>query len=247
MPSDWYQHFFQGVPLDAWSAIIRRQTPAEADFIESVLNVQKGGRVLDVPCGDGRLSIELARRGYKMTGADLSEDCLRRAREQTTAEKVSVEWLWADMRDLPWQAEFDGAFCFGNSFTYLPHAEMRRFLSSLSRALKPGARFLVDTGMAAESILLNLQEREWVHADDIYMLLEHEYVPAESRVDTKYTFLRNGVTETRESHHWVYTIAEIRRLLDDAGLATVSLFGSLDKAPFEVGDPRLLMVGERRT
>src|SRR5437764_454779 len=106
-------------------------TCADADFIEKALNVAPGARLLDVPCGNGRHSIELTRRGYRMTGIDLSQEFLDAAR----ASGVDAEWRFGDMRDLKLETEqFDGAFCFGNSFCYLDFVNANAFLKSVAKA-----------------------------------------------------------------------------------------------------------------
>lgn len=64
-------------------------------------------------------------------------------------------------------------------FGYLEPEGTRAFVSSLARTLKPGARFALDTGMTAESILPNLQEKQWARLDDILFLEENRYLPLE--------------------------------------------------------------------
>jgi SAM-dependent methyltransferase len=179
-------------------------------------------------------------------GVDLSREGIAEARERAGQTGVSVAWRHSDMRDLPWESEFDGAFCFGNSFGYLEPEGTRAFVRAVARALRPGARFALDSGMAAESVLPNLREREWSRIDDILFLEENRYRAAESCVETMYTFVRGGETHTRTGLHWVYTLREIRGLLAEAGLVTRDLCRSLEGEPFEVGSPYLLLVAEKR-
>ncbi len=81
-PTDWWNGFFTGLFADFWRAVIPAEhTLAEVDFLEKVLALAPGSRVLDVPCGHGRHSLELARRGYRVTGLDFSTDLLGSARE----------------------------------------------------------------------------------------------------------------------------------------------------------------------
>src|SRR3984885_4240904 len=190
MQSNWQEAFFRGVALDAWRYILKPEmTRTEVDFLERVLNIEAGGNILDVPCGNGRHAIELASRGYRTTGLDLSEEFIAEARQ---ASPHPIRWVQDDMRSLPWVSTFDGAYCFGNSFGYLSWDESRQFLSAVARALKPGARFIIDTGMAAESILPSLARNRWFRLGDILMLSENRYHPAESRLDIDYTFVRDG-------------------------------------------------------
>ena len=153
MQSNWQETFFRGVALDAWRRILNPEmTRTEVDFLERALGVDSGAQILDVPCGNGRHAIELAGRGYNMTGLDLSDEFIAEARHATPLP-VLGEGRYAL---LPWVSEFDGAYCFGNSFNYLTWEETRQFLAAMARSLKPGARFVVDTGMAAESLLPSL-------------------------------------------------------------------------------------------
>src|SRR4051812_39531786 len=154
MNPTWYQSFFSGVIVDMWrDAASPEQTRLEVDFLEKNLQLQPGQRILDVPCGFGRHSLELTRRGYRMTGVDVSTEMLTVAKMLAAEAGAGIEWRAAEMRDLAWQSEFDAAFCLGNSFGYLDRDGTRNFLSALSRSLKKGARFAFDYGMAAECIL----------------------------------------------------------------------------------------------
>ena len=111
MNQNWHIDFFRGVALDMWRiAMSPEQTRAEADFLQKALRVSAPSHLLDVPCGNGRHSVELARRGHRVTGVDRSEEFIAEAR--ASGASLEATWLEADMRQLPWRAEFDGAFCF---------------------------------------------------------------------------------------------------------------------------------------
>src|SRR5712664_925306 len=119
MQTNWWEHFFHGVALDFWRAAISAElTRAEADFLAKQLLLNNSGKVLDVPCGNGRLSVELAQRGIALTGVDIATEFMDEAKRRSTQHGVNVDWCTQDMRNLPWPGNFDGAFCFGNSFGY---------------------------------------------------------------------------------------------------------------------------------
>ncbi len=115
----------------------------------------------------------------------------------------------------------------------------------MAGTLKPGARFIVDTGMAAESILPALLNRRWHHLAGIFVLSENRYHPAEGRLDIDYTFIRDGVAETRPSSSFVFTVAELCHLHREAGLEPEQLLGSIEGTPFTLGSPRLILVSVR--
>ena len=246
MDPKWYESFFQGIALEMWrKAVSPEQTRLEVDFLERVLRLQAGFRVLDVPCGLGRHSLELASRGYRLASVDLSPQMIEEGRAAAIDAGLEIEWRNADMRDLSWKSEFDAGFCFGNSFGYLDPDGTRGFLQAVSRALKPGARLALDYGIAAECILPRLREREWAQVEDILFLEENRYHVAESCIETTYTFVRDGETKTQKGLHWVYTVREVREFLREAGLQTQDLFGSLDGDRYEVGSPLLLLVAQK--
>jgi SAM-dependent methyltransferase len=243
MQPSWQVNFFRGVALELWRRVMSpEQTRAEVEFLERVLRIPLGAQLLDVPCGNGRHALEFATRGYLMTGVDLSEEFIAEVRDKSSAP---ARWVCGDMCELPWISEFDGAYCFGNSFGYLDRPNVCKFLSRIARALKPNARFAVETGMAAESILPGLLKTRWFKAGDIFMLSENQYHPAEGRLDIDYTFIQGGAVETRPTCSYVFTVAEMCRMHEEAGLEPVDLLGSTGGEPFQLGSQRLILVSQK--
>ena len=246
MKTEWFETFFQGAAVDFWTrAMPPALTLADVDFLEKTFDVKPGGRLLDVPCGNGRHSIELARRGYRVTGIDLSEEFLAAARAE-----LDADWRLGDMRALFSDgsleaAAFDGAFCFGNSFGYLDHAGVAAFLSALAIALKPGARLAIETSMCAESILPTLVQKRWHRMGDLIILSENRYDAQYSRLDIDYTFVRDGFIETRPTSSYVFTVAELDRMLAAAGFEVLTRHGSVAGEPYQLGMPRLVIVAKR--
>jgi SAM-dependent methyltransferase len=243
LKSEWFETFFQGPAVDFWTrAMTPAFTLADVDFLEKALEVNPGARLLDIPCGNGRHSIELGRRGYRTTGIDLSDEFLAAARTE-----LDADWRKGDMRELEVEpSAFDGAFCFGNSFGYLDHTGVAAFLSALAGALKPGAKLVIETGMTAESILPTLVQKRWHRFGDLIILSENRYDPWESCLNIDYTFVRGGVIETRPTAHYVFTSAGLRRMLGAAGFETLSFHGGMADEPYQLGSPRLVIIARRR-
>ena len=130
----WWQNFFTGSVLDfVRESRDRDTTYAEAYFVEQALSVPQGAKILDVPCGAGRLSMEMAARGYQLTGVDISAGLLEDAQRSAKEQSVEISWEQRDMRDLPWAGEFDAAFCFWSSFGYFDEVGNAEFPRSVSR------------------------------------------------------------------------------------------------------------------
>ena len=243
---DWYKDFFDGVVLDMWRlATPEAATLVDVEFLERELALEPGARVLDAPCGFGRHSIELAGRGYEVSAIDISEQMIEGATAAAAEQGVEVAFRQADMRDLPGDGSFDAAFCFGNSFGYLTPVGNREYLQTVADSLRPGGRFAMHSGMVAESVLPGLEERGWSPIGDLLFLEENRYDAAESCLETVYTFVRDGEVTTRTARHWIYTLRELRQLLDDVGLGTIAIYSSQEGAPFELGSPQLLIVTEK--
>jgi 2-polyprenyl-3-methyl-5-hydroxy-6-metoxy-1,4-benzoquinol methylase len=213
--SNWWENFFEGVAVDLWlHALPPEHTEREADFLARTLAVPSGAELLDVPCGAGRLSLALAQRGYQVTGVDWSVEFLNHARSSDT--RHGVTWERRDMRDLPWRARFDGAFCFGNSFGYLDDEGNAAFLRAVAAALKPGARFVLETPMVLENLLGHLQDRAWWKVGEIRLLVVNQYDHTRERLDIEYTFVANGRVDVRNGSHRAYSYRELVALLEAA-------------------------------
>jgi SAM-dependent methyltransferase len=198
MNTSWWEHFFEGAAVDLWlRAMPAEHTEREADFIARTLAAPAGGELLDVPCGGGRLSLALDRRGYRLTGVDWS----------------------TEFRDLPWRGRFDGAFCFGNSFGYLDDEGNAAFLRAVAAALKPGARFILETPMVLENLLGHIQERAWWQVEDMRLLVVNKYDAATQRLDTEYTFLSDGRLDVKTGSHRAFTFRELVDLIRGAGFS----------------------------
>ena len=247
MQPEWFETFFQGVAVEFWNrAIPPALTLTEVDFLEKALAPPRGASLLDIPCGSGRHSVELARRGYHMTGIDLSADFLNSARARATEAHVQMDLRHGDMRNPNLDAEsFDGAICLGNSFPYLDRPGVTAFLAALSSAIRPGGRLVIDTGCAAESILPTLLPQRWHRFDDIIVTSKASYIAAASRLDIDYTFIQGGKIETRPSSSYVFTVAELTRMLAEAGFEVVSLAGGFAGERYELGSPRLVLTAQR--
>src|SRR5262249_43713435 len=164
---------------------------------------------------------------------------------RAAAQGLEAEFHQRDMRDLPWEDVFDAAYCFGNSFSYFDDAGNAAFLRAVARALKPGATFVLDSGLTAESIFPHLLTNTWAQLGPIWFLAQRQYDPTRGILRADYTFLREGTVETRSAFYRIYCLHELLALCDQAGFVEPSTFSSFDRQPFTLGSPRLLLVVKR--
>ncbi|HZI65417.1 MAG TPA: class I SAM-dependent methyltransferase [Thermoanaerobaculia bacterium] len=245
MTDEWWNDFFSGLVVDFWRAAMTPEvTDAEATFLADRLALSPGDRVLDVPCGDGRLALALAVRGCRVTGVDISEEFLTAGRNEATARGLDVSWHRAEMRDLPWREEFQAAYCAGSSFGYLDDAGNADFLSALSKSLAPGGRFFIDC-KAAESILPSFRESYEMTVGDIRFGSVNCYDPATGTLENLYTISRGDRVEKKRAMTRIYSASEILRLLTDAGFGNFETYGSVEGEPFRLGSPRLFVIAQK--
>ena len=143
----WYEALFENYGEKYDKEVYTRGTAGECDFIESELNFDKSLKILDVGCGTGRHAIELAKRGYSVTGVDLSESQLKRAQEKAVAANVRVDFRRMDARKLAFDVEFDAAImlCEGG-FSLMETDEMNfEILKCATRSLKSNGKFIFTT------------------------------------------------------------------------------------------------------
>jgi cyclopropane fatty-acyl-phospholipid synthase-like methyltransferase len=246
MNSNWYKTFFHGVALELWRrAATPEMTREEVDYLLSELNAPPGANLLDVPCGNGRHSLEMASRGFRVTGCDISSDFITEATAAAASKGLAATFHERDMREIPSGESFDGGWCLGNSFGYLTHEGTRQFLKSVATTLRTGARFILETRMSAECFLPKFQQKREMLVGDIEVTVHNSYDATQSRLSTDYIFEHAGKSETHSSVHQIYTAGEIRRLLAESGLETIVVHGSTGGEPFTLNSPDAVFVTQR--
>jgi len=143
----WYESLFENYAKTYDRESFTRGTTGECDFLEKELNKDKTLKILDVGCGTGRHAIELTKRGYDVTGIDLSESQLARAREKAKAHQLTIDFQRQDARNLPFCNEFDVAImlCEGG-FPLMETDEMNyEILKNVTKALRDKAKFIFTT------------------------------------------------------------------------------------------------------
>jgi 2-polyprenyl-3-methyl-5-hydroxy-6-metoxy-1,4-benzoquinol methylase len=143
----WYEQLFENYGLQYDNESFVHGTHGECNFIETEIGFDKSRRILDIGCGTGRHTIELTKRGYKVTGIDLSDSLLKRAGEKALNENLVIDFRKHDARNLPFNSEFEVAImiCEG-AFPLMETDEMNfQILQGAANALKPGGKFIFTT------------------------------------------------------------------------------------------------------
>lgn len=242
---NWYATIFEDIGED-FEIIFAGQMPrtgAQVEFAIQALRLAPGARVLDIACGVGRHSIELARRGYHVTGLDLSPTLLKIAAERAERAGVEVNWVRADMREIPFTQEFDAAFNIFSSWGYLESEdEDQKVLTAVARALKPGGVFLLETAHR-DWMIRHFQSHAWSEGVGVLVLEDRVLDLLSGRLLSTWTAIYNdGRRRQWQVNTRHYTAAELRRMLESAGFTISQSFGGYDGAPLTLESPRLILV-----
>ena len=246
--TEWWQEFFHG----PWGEFQAKGFPfppetalSEVDFLVSTLDLKAGDSVLDLACGTGRHSVELAARGLDMTGIDFNPTVLDVARRTAGERSVSVHFLELDMRELSGAGLYDAAISFWTSFGYFEdEADDLRVAQRVAAALKPGGRFLIDL-QVTESVLPRFQERRWVWFDEERpkrLLEEASFDIDTGRVDCEWTFIEDETVRSSRSSIRLYSYRELCELLREAGFRQFEGLETVTGTPFRLGSRRLSLV-----
>jgi 2-polyprenyl-3-methyl-5-hydroxy-6-metoxy-1,4-benzoquinol methylase len=250
----WYESLFENYAQKYDNETFTQGTMGECDFIEQEINFNKSLKILDIGCGTGRHSIELTRRGYQVTGVDLSESQLARARGKAENQQLIIPFIQADARNLSFDQEFDVVImlCEGG-FPLMETDEMNfEILRSAGRSLKPKGKLIfttlnglfplyhsVEEFCAGNSVDGNATYRS--NTFNLMTFRDHNITEVEDD---------SGNLKTLDCNERYYVPSEITWLLKSLGFSRIEIFSAklgafsrTDKLTTE--DFEMLVIGEK--
>jgi SAM-dependent methyltransferase len=220
------------------------RSEADAKLVARLLSLEPGMKVLDVPCGEGRIAGRLARLGCEVVGVDASERFLDLARQQWP----KVTFSRRDMRELPFESEFDAIVNWFTSFGYFDRQTNDAVLRSFARALRPGGKLLLEfhnPGRLERLVELAGGSSASVMERDGNLIADRiTYDPADGFSRTERFIVREGRVRRLEFRLEQIPAERLVPRLRDAGFEEVSLFGQ-GGGELEPEGPRLIALARR--
>ncbi|MFO7447321.1 MAG: class I SAM-dependent methyltransferase [Ignavibacteriaceae bacterium] len=249
-----YEELFENYGQKYDNESFTKGTLGECDFIEKEISYNKSIKILDLGCGTGRHSIELTKRGYNVTGVDLSDSQLKRAKEKAAGQNLQITFLKHDARDLPFVSEFDVVImlCEGG-FPLMETDEMNyQILQNASKALKQSGKFIFTTLNGLFPLSHSIEEFVNSTTDDgnaSYHKNSFDLMTFRDFNITKVEDDSGNVKELKCSERY-YVPSEITWMLKSLGFRKIDIFGAKlgvfsreDKLTTD--DFEMLVIGEK--
>jgi SAM-dependent methyltransferase len=244
----WWEELFNDDYLRTMEKVTDAQVGTEVDFIETSLGLERGGTMLDLACGTGRQAIELARRGYEVVAFDLSLQMLARAGDEAQERDVKLNFVQGDMRDMTFEAQFDGVYCWNTAFGYFDEEKNAHVIDRVHRALKAGGLFLLDV-VNRDFIVRQSPSLAWFEGDGCVCMDEMTVDFITSRMKVKRTLmLDDGRSRETEYSMRIYSLHELGRILHEHGFKVTEVSGRLATPGVFFGNesPRTIILAEKR-
>jgi 2-polyprenyl-3-methyl-5-hydroxy-6-metoxy-1,4-benzoquinol methylase len=226
----WYETLFENYGQKYDSEPFTQGTIGECDFIEREIGYKKSISILDIGCGTGRHSIELAKRGYQVTGIDLSDSQLFRAREKAEKQGQNIDFIKHDARQLPFENKFDLVImlCEG-AFSLMETDEMNyEVLRNAAKSLKEHGKIIFTTLNGLFPLYHSVEEFHASNTDpnnNTYrsntfdLMTFREYNTIEIEDD-------DGNKKKLDCNERYYVPSEISWLLKTLGYTKIEIFGA---------------------
>jgi SAM-dependent methyltransferase len=227
IPQDWYRSAFP--PEETLKRPWADRTAAEVDRALAMLGAQGGERVLDMACGTGRHSHELARRGFDVVGVDISPDLLAIAEADAETESLEVSFLAADLRELDFDQEFDLVLNLNDGAIgyFETEEENHRTFEVIAAALRSGGGNLLQLPnvLYAEN---HLPQMTWIAGEGMVELIDHRW-------DSRSRYLEGStmpilVGEVFEGvspipfRQRLYSVDELTEIYESVGMSLANVF-----------------------
>jgi SAM-dependent methyltransferase len=242
-------HFFDGYYKDIWRHIFPEKTTlAEVDFIFDASKLNTESHLLDIMCGYGRHSIELAKRGVHVSAVDNLPDYINEIKEAAAVQNLDIDCICADILEMQIDKKFDVVICMGNSLQFFNEEDTLRVLTNISDHIKPGGKFYINTWSLTEIAVKNIKEKSWSRIEDFLLISDCKILFYPTRMEMNSIIMTDkGEREEKMGIDYIFSINEMEAMLNKTGFRLKEIYSIPGKKLFTVGEPRAYIVAEKES
>jgi len=242
-------HFFDGYYKDIWRHIFPEKTTlAEVDFIFDASKLNTESHLLDIMCGYGRHSIELAKRGVHVSAVDNLPDYINEIKEAAEVQNLDIDCICADILEMQIDKKFDVVICMGNSLQFFNEEDTLRVLTNISDHIKPGGKFYINTWSLTEIAVKNIKEKSWSRIEDFLLISDCKILFYPTRMEMNSIIMTDkGEREEKMGIDYIFSINEMEAMLNKTGFRLKEIYSIPGKKLFTVGEPRAYIVAEKES
>jgi SAM-dependent methyltransferase len=215
----------------------------EIEKIIGLAELEQGSKVLDMPCGVGRHSLELQKKGFEVVGVDKTSEYIEDARDED--DSGMIEFIRRDMKDFRRENSFDVILNWWNSFGYFEDREDdRQMLENIHSSLKKDGILVMDL-WSKELAAMNDFSSHWTEEDGIYNLEKGRPKDNWKKVQRTWIKVENGETAKYTWEQRLYSASELEKLLKKVGFSKVNFYGNVEGDEFNEDADRLVVVADK--
>ncbi len=257
---EWWKDLFDQKYLDTYLAeLTPKRTFKEVDFVIKAAKLKPSDRILDLACGHGRHSIELAKRGFtNIVGLDYSEPFIKKAKEDAQEAGIDINFIQGDMKNLPFSQEFDVVLTLFTTFGYFDDEGNKKTLDQINKVLKPTGRFLIDV-ISGEAVIKRFSEKGEKEEGSNLLKIPRTYQTGDLTINEVELFdpdqqlihnHREWLDEEGNKKEYdyflrVYTVPQYKEMLAKAGFEFKELWGDFEGNPHSSNNIRTIILAQK--
>ena len=241
---EWWHDFFPAFRA-VFGVVPARTSAMQVRYLMKKLKLKSGSTFLDCPCGIGRISIPLAKKGIKVTGIDIVPSYLEELATKAKRGKLNINLVEADMRRIDFKEKFEAAGNLWTSFGYFEkESDNRLVLKKVFRALKPGGRFMLHM-INRDWVITNFQKTDWMEIDGIKLLEDRSFDYQKSFSHERWHFVKDGREISYDTRIRMYSFHELFAMFESVGFRGVEGYSSEKDEPITRSSRMMWITGRK--
>jgi ubiquinone/menaquinone biosynthesis C-methylase UbiE len=242
--SGWWDDFFPAF-RPFFGMISQKATNAHVRYIIKKLNLKPGERFLDCPCGIGRISLPLAKKGIRVTGVDITQSYLDELSKKAERSGLKIDVARADMRRINYDSQFDAGGNLWTSFGFFEKdSDHRLVVKKMYQALKPGGKFMLHV-INRDWIMVNYQARGWQEAEGVLSVENRRFDYRSSINRGTWRIFKDGKEKIFDVAIRMYSFHELVAMFESVGFVDIEGYGSIIDEPIDRHKQMMFVIGRK--